>query len=154
MSQWTTVQGLVVQPQEVASGNYAARGTSNAGAATYARKQLAAPQSDLYYRIRFKSISQGANNTSLLKFRTAADASILSLGINNLGQLSYHNDMAGGSVNSTAIVSKGSWQTLQVHVQDREHSQSNRGLVQRCLGERPDPNRCIRLYPDRTLAVG
>ena len=73
LSQWTAVPGLVVQQQEVVTGNYAARGTSNAGAATYARKQLAAPQSDLYYRIRFKSISQGANNASLLKFRTATD---------------------------------------------------------------------------------
>ena len=116
MSQWTLVQGLVVQAQEIFSGSYAARGTSNAGPATYARKQLAAPQNDLYYRIRFKSISQGTNNASLLKFRTATDASILSLGINNLGQLSYHNDVNGNSVNSTTVVSKGSWQTLQVHV--------------------------------------
>jgi len=116
LSQWTNVLGLVVQNQQVATDNYAAQGTSAAGGATYARKLLSTPQSDLYYRIRLKAISQGANNVSLLKFRTAADTSILTLSINNLGQLSYRNDVAGTSVNSTITVSPGIWQTLQVHV--------------------------------------
>jgi hypothetical protein len=110
------VQGLVAQSQEVATGSYAARGTSAAGGATYARKLLSPSQSELYYRIRFKVISRSANTVNLLKFRTATDASILSVSINNLGNLSYRNDVAGTSVNSTAAVSAGSWQTLQVHV--------------------------------------
>jgi hypothetical protein len=107
---------LVVQNQQVAAGNYAARQTSAAGAATYARKQLTTSQSDLYYQIRFKVISQAANTVNLFKFRTAANASILSVSINNLGRLSYRNDIAGTAVNSTVSVSKGNWQTLQVHV--------------------------------------
>jgi len=105
-----------VQSQQVASGSFAARGTSVAGGATYARKLLASPQTDLYYRILFKVISQGANTVNLMKFRTAADTAILSVSINNLGNLSYRNDLAGTSVNSTVGVSSGSWQTLQVHV--------------------------------------
>ena len=116
LSQWTTNQGLIVQNQQVASGNYAAQGTSAAGAATYARKSLSAPQTDLYYRMRFKVISQAANTVNLLKFRTAANASMLSLSVNNLGNLSYRNDVAGLSVNSTVNVSKGTWHTLQAHV--------------------------------------
>ena len=116
LTQWTSGQGLIVQSQQVASGSFAARGTSVAGGATYARKLLASPQTDLYYRILFKVISQGANTVNLMKFRTAADTAILSVSINNLGNLSYRNDLAGTSVNSTVGVSSGSWQTLQVHV--------------------------------------
>ena len=116
LSQWTVGQGLIVQNQHVANGSYAARGTSAAGGATYTRKSLAVPQSDLYYRLQFKMISQGPNTVNLLKFRTATNASILSLSVNNLGQLSYRNDVAGRSVNSTVNVAQGSWHTLQVHV--------------------------------------
>ena len=36
LSQWTTSSGLIVQNQQVASGIYAARGTSAGGGATYA----------------------------------------------------------------------------------------------------------------------
>ena len=116
LSQWTSGQGLVVQNQQVANGSFAARGTSAAGGATYARKLLSASQTDLYYRILFKVISQGANTVNLMKFRTSADTPILSVSINNLGNLSYRNDLTGTSVNSTTSVSSGSWQTLQVHV--------------------------------------
>lgn len=116
LSQWTTGQGLIVQNQDVASGNYAAQGTSAAGGATYARKSLTAPQTDLYYQIKFKVNSQASNTVNLLKFRTAANASILSVSVNNLGQLSYRNDVLGRSVNSTVNATQGSWHTLQVHV--------------------------------------
>ena len=116
LSQWNSGTGLVVQQQELASGSYAARGVSSAGPATYARKLLSAAQSDLYYFIRFKVVSKGPNTASLLKFRSAADTSILSVGINSLGQLNYHNDISGGSAFSTVVVNTGSWHTLQVHV--------------------------------------
>ena len=116
LTQWTTGQGLVVQTQDVATGNYAARGTSAADGATYVRKLLSAAQSDLYYQIRFKLISQGTNTVNLMKFRTAADTAILSVSINNSGNLAYRNDLSQTSFNSTAAVSPGIWQTLQVHV--------------------------------------
>ncbi len=116
LSQWTNGSGLVVQNQQVANGSFAARGTSAAGGATYARKLLATSQTDLYYRILFKVISQGANTVNLMKFRTAANTAILSVSINNLGNLSYRNDLAGTSVNSTVNVIPGNWQTLQIHV--------------------------------------
>jgi hypothetical protein len=115
LSQWTSGQGLAVQRQDVASGSYAAQGTSQAGGATYARKSLAAPQIDLHYRIRFKLISQGTNTLNLMKLRTSSNASILSISINNLGNLSYRNDVAGASINSLVAVSPGNWHTLQVH---------------------------------------
>jgi hypothetical protein len=116
LSQWTSVSSLTVQQQQVLNGGFAARAASSAGPATYARKLLPVSQSDIYYFIHFKVVSKGNNNTSLLKFRSASDASILSLGINSLGQLSYRNDVAGASVTSTTVVANGVWQTLQVHV--------------------------------------
>jgi Calcineurin-like phosphoesterase len=118
LSQWSNVQGLVVQNQHVASGSYAARGTSAAGGATstYARKSLAVPQTDLFYQLQFKVISQGANSVNLLKFRTAANVSILSFSINNKGQLAYRNDIAPQSINSTVSVSQGVWHNLLVRV--------------------------------------
>jgi hypothetical protein len=51
-----------------------------------------------------------------MKFRTAADTAILSVSINNLGNLSYRNDLTAVPVNSLVNVSPGAWQTLQVHV--------------------------------------
>ena len=144
----------MVQQQEVATGNYAARGVGSGGAATYARKLLATPETDLYYRIRFKVISQAANTVNLMKFRTATDGPILSVSINNVGGLSYRNDIAGTSVNSSVIVSQRDLADPASPCADREHIQSDPGLVQRYLGECPVPNRCIRFYPGRALAVG
>ena len=116
MSHWTIVQGLTVQNQQVASGTCAARGTTSGGGATYARKQLSTTQGDLYYRIRFKILSRGANTVNLMKFRTATDTSIASISVSNAGYLAYRNDVVGSSVNSALAVSGGSWQTLQVHL--------------------------------------
>jgi hypothetical protein len=71
---------------------------------------------DLSYRLQIKVISQGASTVNLLKFRTAANSSILSFSINNKGQLAYRNDIAGQSVNSSVSVSQGVWHSLQVRV--------------------------------------
>jgi hypothetical protein len=116
LSNWTTVQGLTVQNQEVANGVYAARETNAGGAPTFARKLLSASQYDIYYRVRFKVLSLAANTVNLMKFRSAPDVSILSVSINNVGALSYRNDLTGIAVNSSVVVDQGSWQTLQVHV--------------------------------------
>jgi hypothetical protein len=116
LTNWTTVQGLIVQNQEVLNGSYAARQTNTGGAPTFARKLLSASQYDVYYRIRFKVLSQAANTVNLMKFRTAPDISILSVSISDIGTLGYRNDVTGISYNSTVIVGQGSWQTLQVHV--------------------------------------
>jgi hypothetical protein len=116
LSNWNTVQGLVVQSAEVASGSFAARATSSGGSGLYARKTLPIAQADLYYRIQFKVISRAANTFNLIKFRTATDVSILSVSINNLGNLSYRNDIAATSVNSSVAVPTGVWQSLEVHL--------------------------------------
>ncbi len=115
LSHWTSVNGLVVQQQEVFAGAYAARGTSS-GAATYVYKQLSTPQSDLYYRIRFKVISQGNNSLRLLRFRTATDSSILGLFLSSSGKLGYTNYVVNINTTSSNVVSKGVWHEAQVRV--------------------------------------
>ena len=114
LSKWTSVTGLVVQQQDVFSGSWAARATST-GPATWAYASLGSTYSDLYYRIRFKVVSQ-ATTANLIKFRTSTGSSILGVYLTSTGKLSYRNDVAGQSTTSSTVVSLGSWHTLQVHL--------------------------------------
>ncbi len=115
MSAWTNPIGLSVQQQEVFAGGYAARATSS-GAATWAYAQLNPAQSQLYYRSRFKIISQGANNVYLLKFRTATGTSLLGAYVSSTGKLGYRNDIAATSSTSATSVTLGEWHDLQMRV--------------------------------------
>jgi hypothetical protein len=118
LANWSTVQSIAVQNQEIANGSFAARATGSAATTlgTYARKSLGTLQTDLYYRVRFKIISLAANTVNLLKLRSSVDTSIWSVSINNLGQLSYRNDVRGTSINSAQSVVQGAWQSLEVHL--------------------------------------
>lgn len=113
MTKWTSNTGVTVQQQEVYAGLYAARQTSTS-AATWAYKQLDAAQNQLYYRVRFKMISQGANNVYILKFRTATGTSIMGVYISSTGKLAYRNDAGSTTVTSTTNVAPGVWHDLQV----------------------------------------
>lgn len=115
LSKWTGVSGLVVQTQEVFGGGFAARGTSS-GAATWAWRQLASGQSELYYRLRFKLISGGPKTIYLLKFRTATGDSLLGVYVSNKSRLSIRNDVARSSTSSTSTVGLGAWHELQVRI--------------------------------------
>jgi chitodextrinase len=117
-SKWTTNTGLVAQQQEVFAGSWAARGTTT-NAATWAYKTLGTTHSELYYRIRFKVLSQAAasNNTvNLLKLRTATGSSILGVSRNATGRLGYRNDVAGVSSTSTTTVTTGAWHEVQIRL--------------------------------------
>lgn len=114
-SQWTSVSGLTIQQQQVYAGVYAARATST-GTATYAYEQLLQTQSNLYYRLWFKIISQGANSVYLQRFRTGSNGAILGVFISSTGKLAYRNDVAAVTTTSTTVVTSGIWHELQVHV--------------------------------------
>jgi hypothetical protein len=115
LAQWTSVIGLTIQQQEVYAGAFAARETS-AGLATHAYKQLSATHNELYYRMRFKVVSQGPNLAYLLKFRTASGSSILGAYVSSTGKLGYRNDAGLQTTVSATTVSRGVWHTLQVRV--------------------------------------
>ncbi len=111
---WTFVNGLTVQQQEVYDGAYAARQTSTVDS-TWAYKQLAAGQNNVYYRLRFKIISL-ASTTYLLKFRTSSGSALLGVFVTNTNKLAYRNDYVGANTISTTIVSHGVWHDLQARV--------------------------------------
>ncbi|HET6771591.1 MAG TPA: DNRLRE domain-containing protein, partial [Actinomycetota bacterium] len=118
LSKWTANTGLVAQQQEVLSGAWAARGTST-GAARWAYAQLGTTYNELFYRIRFKVVSQGAasNNTvNLLKLRTGTGGSILGLYRNPQGRLGYRNDVAAVSTTSATTITAGTWHEVQIRL--------------------------------------
>jgi parallel beta-helix repeat protein len=113
---WTSNTGLVAQQQEVFAGSWAARG-STTSAAMWAYKTLASTHSELFYRIRFKVISQGASSTvNTLKLRTATGTALLGVFRNSSGNLGYRNEVAAVSTNSTTPISTGVWHEVQVRI--------------------------------------
>jgi fibronectin type 3 domain-containing protein len=112
---WTNT-GMVVQSAETFGGSWAARATTTS-AASWAWHSLSATQTNLYYRIRFKVISQGANNMYLLKERTSTGTSIMGLYLGDSGNtLNYRNDAGLVTVRSPRTATVGVWHELQVHL--------------------------------------
>jgi fibronectin type 3 domain-containing protein len=116
LSQWTGSSGMTVQQQVTYAGSWAARATT-AGTPGYAYKNLSTPLSELYYDGRFKAISQdSATTASLVRFRTAAVGSVLSiLRRGSDSKLAYFNEVTGVTTVGPAI-SAGSWHELEVHI--------------------------------------
>ncbi|HEY9529536.1 MAG TPA: metallophosphoesterase [Anaerolineales bacterium] len=115
--QWSPVSGLVMQQQDVYAGTRAAQAISN-GTPTYAYKTLSQPHDELYYRLWFKILSQGANPVMLQRFRTASNSSaaIMAVSITTTGKLSFRNDVSGLSTTSTTTVTPGVWHQLQTRI--------------------------------------
>jgi fibronectin type 3 domain-containing protein len=116
LSKWSSVSGLTVQQQVVDSGQWAARATSTGTAGSSAQATLPAASNELYYRARFDIQSQGTSSVSLLRFRTAANASIASVFVSGTGKIGYRNDVNSTTVTSGQSVSKLVWHELQLHV--------------------------------------
>ncbi|MEO6711933.1 MAG: fibronectin type III domain-containing protein, partial [Mycobacteriales bacterium] len=111
---WTNV-GVICQIQEAHSGA-AARATATTATAVWAWHTITT-QTNSYTRIRFKVISQGANNLYLMKFRTGTGASIGGLYLGGAGNtLTYRNDVAATTVRSPRTASAAVWHELQVHL--------------------------------------
>ena len=115
LSGWQTIKGLVVQQGLVLAGSFAARGTSTS-AATYARVNLGAPRTDLYFRTFINIQSQSNASVYFMRFRTASDASFLGIFSSGTGKIGYRNDVSGVRVTTTTTMSKGVWHEMVVHV--------------------------------------
>jgi chitodextrinase len=114
LSHWTSVSGLTVQQDVVANGASAARATSS-GTGASAYRQLVSGQPDLYYRLRFDVVSQGANSVNLARVRTSTGGAVTTMLVTSTGKLGYRNDVTGLSYTSTVGVPTG-WHELQFHV--------------------------------------
>jgi fibronectin type 3 domain-containing protein len=118
LSKWSVVRGLTTDSSVVSSGQWAARARST-GTASYAYYTLPSTRTELYYRVRFNVLSQGANSVNLLRFKQASGALQLSLYLTSAGKLSYRNDYAKTFKNSATTVTLGAWHELQVRLDTR-----------------------------------
>ncbi|HMJ00417.1 MAG TPA: metallophosphoesterase [Gaiellaceae bacterium] len=116
LSQWSGSSSVTVQQQVTYAGSWAARATSNGTTPAYAYKSLGTPLSELYYDGRFNVISQGSTtNASLVRFRTSAVGSILSMLRRSDNKLAYFNEVTGVTTVGPTV-SAGAWHELEVHV--------------------------------------
>ncbi len=113
-AKWTSSAGMTVQSTDVNTGAYAAVAAGGA-TATYAYKTLATPLTELYYDGRFKVVSQGSNNVSIARLRTATGAAVLSIMRRNDGSFLYYNEVTGVTTVGPQIT-VGAWHELEVHV--------------------------------------
>ena len=116
LSAWTAAAGLTVQQQLGGGGSWAARATSDGTAGSSAQVTLDSTRSDVYYSARFSIASQGPNSASLLRFRTAANGAVSSVFLASTGRLTYRNDTTGGTVATSAIVTRNTWHDLEARV--------------------------------------
>ena len=114
MGNWPTVNGIVVQQSVVYAGGFAAQ-ANGSGTVAYARRPLAAPQAELYYRIRF-NIASKSTIAYLMRFRTAWSGDMLGVNVTSAGKLATYNKTTATTTASTITVTNGAWHELQVHV--------------------------------------
>jgi chitodextrinase len=114
LSRWSSVNGLLVQQDDVFAGSQAAR-AAGSGAPASSIAQFARTVDTLDARVEFKLESQGANSATLLRFRTAAAASLVSVYVSSTGKLGLRNDVTGIATTSTTTVSSGVWHLLELH---------------------------------------
>jgi chitodextrinase len=116
-SRWTSFVGLATEQTTRFAGSWAAEGTSNKGTVEYAVKQLGGTgRTDLYYRARILIVGGKPSTVDLLRFRTAAGASILTVNYSDKKKLGFRNDVTGTSSTSTTTLTTGVWYEVKAHV--------------------------------------
>jgi N-acetylneuraminic acid mutarotase len=115
---WDIIKPQVVrQNVHFHSGSWGVRATStSSNGAAFARENLPAPQSEVFYRTWFKVISQGSNQVVLQRLWTESKNWLLSVYVNAQGKLGHKNHVTGGAVVSAVVPSKGAWHELEVRV--------------------------------------
>jgi hypothetical protein len=118
LSAWTRNTGLTIQQDEVLTGAYAARGTTTSGT-TWASLTLPSVQPELYFRVRFKLVSEAPNGVYLQRMRVGSGAigsSLVGVMVRSSGKLAYRNDVSDGTTTTTTTVTVGTWHEVQVHL--------------------------------------
>jgi chitodextrinase len=111
LSMWTSSSGLLVQTTVVRSGRYAAQGSTTNGR-TYAKRTLPSLYTDAYARLHF-NVRSLSTQTSLLRFRTANDASVVGLFLTSAGRLGLRNDVSAATFVSAGSIASG-WHALEL----------------------------------------
>ena len=111
---WTTVHGLTVTGEAAFAGSFGARATATGASDIWARKTLAAPAQDVTTTLRFK-VDSRTKTMHMLRLRSAANATLLRVSLNNTGRLLYRNEVAGvNHTSTTTVASNGAWHELSV----------------------------------------
>jgi hypothetical protein len=114
LSAWSSVSGLSVSSVRY-TGGYGARATSTSSA-TYARRTLPSPQTELFFRARVNVLSRGASNACLLKVR-AGSTMLVDLCVDSAGALySWNYGTSTKRTSTTKLVSGSGWHTVQLRV--------------------------------------
>ena len=109
---WTASTGLAVQQTEVHGGSNAAR---SLGSVAWASKTLPDVSTDIEVSLWFRFGSR-QSPVWLTRVRTASNANVVKVLVNNAGKLVYRNEVAGVTRSSSLVVTNGSWHRLQARV--------------------------------------
>jgi len=114
---WPETEGFAVQQSEAYSGSHGGQANGNESG-SFARRPLSEPQTDLYYRVRFK-VDSLDSIAYLLRFRTADNDTILGIALTDQGMLGMYNRATDTSTVSEIAVFDGNWHEVQVHINVR-----------------------------------
>ena len=115
LSRWSKTKGMVTAQSAAMEGTNGARAVSS-NEATYVRKSLPAPVTDLYYRTYLNVANKSNSTVYLMRCRTVADESIVGVYLNGSGRLGYRNDVTGRVATGTYVIEPGGWHEIQIHV--------------------------------------
>ncbi len=117
LSRWSTVSGMVAQQDNVFAGAWGARAASTGATAASSTATFAQAVPSLETRFQFYIENQGQNSVTLVRYRTAAAASLISAFVSSTGKLGIRNDAASPATTttSTVAVAPGTWHLLELH---------------------------------------
>jgi len=116
MSAWSGAAGVSAQQSAAFTGNWGARAaTASTTTAAWAYWAMGTSQPELYYRLRFKVVSQSGGLT-LLKLRNTNGETVTEAAISSTGRLVFKNTIASTTISSSATPANGTWHELQVHL--------------------------------------
>ena len=105
---------MTLEQTHVLGGAWAARATTTDGL-TYLYRQFTTSYNQLDFRLWFKVLSKGTSIT-LMKFRSLAKATPLTVYISTSGKLTYRNGELGTTVSSTSAPANGVWHQLEARL--------------------------------------
>ncbi|HET7093234.1 MAG TPA: Ig-like domain-containing protein, partial [Thermomicrobiales bacterium] len=121
LSGWSETTGFAIQGQQVAAGAGAARARSS-GDPAFATAVFAAPQTDVYARLKYKALSQDAQSVTLLALQKPNGDPLASLSIDRDGRLGLRR--AGGKVvRDRAAAAEDAWHEIELHVRTGANGQ-------------------------------
>jgi calcineurin-like phosphoesterase family protein len=113
LSKWSASANATVNGNVVAAGSWAGRTASAANGASWVRANLSSPQNEVYARVKFNVLTQGANEVPVLRLRDGNNSLLLTIFLNPQARLSIR-PVGSSAFSDPTIVTKGAWNELIV----------------------------------------